>query len=141
MQLSNVKVNWAIVQKTDSDGNWRIDAYPSKKDLAILKKKGVNIKTDDDGVEYISCKRKSQSNAGKDISPPFVVDASNQVYKGLIGNGSTCNISMSFYEWEYMKKTGVSCWLEAVQVLDLVEFNPSPFEAVGDGIKSDDLPF
>lgn len=137
MFFKNVKVNWAIVQDSDENGNWRLDAFPNAEEIKELEGYGVPIKKDESsGAPFVNCKRKNKSNAGKIIMPPVVVDASNAPYEGLIGNGSICNVAVSIYDWEYMGKKGSACWLTAVQVVTLETYNASPFEAVGEPLVS-----
>lgn len=54
-----------------------------------------------------------------------VVDAKKKPMKALIGIGSKVNVAFSFYEY----KNGVSLWLHAIQVLDLV-----PYTGGNDGV-------
>lgn len=60
-----------------------------------------------------------------------------------IGWGTIANLSVSTYVWTYKKDKGVKLNLDAVQILDLVEFTGSnPFEATDEGsFKAPSNPF
>lgn len=151
--FKNATVQWAIVGNPDADGLWRVDIYASDAELKELEAMGVPIKENDKegdpmfGKKFAYAKRKSKSQAGTAISPPTVVDSKRNAFSGLIGNGSVCNVRVSIYDWTYLKKSGKNIWLEAIQVVDLVEYGgDSGFDEVPDGFAAEgsateDIPF
>lgn len=80
------------------------------------------------GLVTIKFKRKETSNKGNLIPPPLVIDSKRNPWDEdtLIGNGSKVKIKFSAYGWDAVTGTGrgLSLWLEALQVVDLV-----PYEA------------
>lgn len=124
--VSNAKVRWAKVQKPEDafgKDQWSIDVYPSAADAEKLRGAGLQLK-DGEGGPFITAKRNAKSKKGNDISPPRVVDADKRPFGGLIGNGSTCNVIISVYPWTFGTRKGMGAWLEAVQVVDLVQYSP-----------------
>jgi hypothetical protein len=54
---------------------------------------------------------------------PAVFDTASQRIQGkIIGNRSKVAVAFRPYDWAYKGKVGVSCWLEAVMLVELVEF-------------------
>lgn len=144
MILKNVKVKWAKLIKPDEmSGKWSIDMYLTAEQLAEVQAEGIEPRIDKEGVPCITAARKPKSNKGTEIQPPRVVDIGRQPFKGAIGNGSLCNVIVSFYDWTFQKKTGRGVWLEAVQVVDLKEHVGREDFGVPEGadINEDDLPF
>ena len=79
-------------------------------------------------------------------SPPKVVDSNNTpMHNTLIGNGSLVNVKFSPYEWTFGNKQGIGLDLQAVQVVDLVEYSTGEedFEPVSGGYQAsdEDIPF
>ena len=60
--------------------------------------------------------------------PVMVVDTYGNPLTGLIGNGSKCNVQCSVRSWEFNGNKGRTADLEAIQILELVEY-----ESTGDG--------
>lgn len=145
MILKNAKVKWAKLIKPDEmSGKWSINLYLTNEQLESLKAERIEAKVDKDGVPFIQATRKPKSSKGADIEPPRVVDIERKPFTKSIGNGSICNVIVSFYDWEFNKKEGRAVWLEAVQVVDLKDYAGSEDfdEPVGAAMKNeDDLPF
>lgn len=145
MILNNAKVKWAkLIQPDEMSGKWSIDLYLTAEQLEAVKAEGIEPKTDKEGTPFIYAARKPKSNKGTEIPPPRVVDMERKPFKGAIGNGSVCNVIVSFYDWTFQKKTGRGVWLEAVQVVDLKEYaGREDFDGVPAGaeINEDGLPF
>jgi hypothetical protein len=78
------------------------------------------------GLVIIKFKRKETSNKGNIIPPPLVIDSQRNPWPAdtLIGNGSKARIKFSPYGWDAVTGTGrgLSLWLEALQVIDLVPY-------------------
>ncbi len=145
MILKNAKVKWAKLIKADEmSGKWSINLYLSSEQMEAVRKEGIEPKIDKDGVPFIQATRKPKSSKGTEIDPPRVVDIDRKPFTKNIGNGSTCNVIVSFYDWTFNKKEGKGVWLEAVQVVDLKEYTGTEDfdEPVGAEMKNeDDLPF
>ena len=80
--------------------------------------------------------------------PPKVVDSKlNPIVDVFVGNGSKVNVSYRPFEWSFGNKSGVSAGLNSIQVLDLIEYNPSGSSsefAIEDGYTNDidnNIPF
>ena len=149
--VKNARVKWAKVFEPDSTfppARWSVNVYPNEQDKNALLKLGVQFRTDEkDGGEFFTAKRNVETNAGKKLTPPRVVDAHKQAFAEAIGNGSVCNIIVNVYPWTFGKKKGMGAWLEAVQVVEHVAYQVGErvdFEAVpsnaGDN-EDESLPF
>ena len=53
---------------------------------------------------------------------PRLIDQNKQDINLAVGNGSQVRVQCSEYEWEYAGKSGKSLDLQAVQVIELVEY-------------------
>jgi hypothetical protein len=85
----------------------------------------INNKDDDFG-DYVTFKRKVLRTDGTTNYPPVIKDSQNNNWSGkLIGNESVVTIKGRPYTWTWNKKDGVSADLMGLQVVDLVEFEPS----------------
>lgn len=151
--VRNARVKWAKVFNPDATfppARWSINVYPGAIDAAALRKLGLLLRTDEkDGDEFFVAKRYTESKAGKKIDPPRVVDAHKKPFTEDIGNGSVCNVIVNVYPWEFGKKSGISAWLEAVQVVEhvayvhaeRVDFDDAPETVAASGANDNDLPF
>ena len=87
---------------------------------------GMKVKESGNGTFTVSVRRKSETNDGRPMDPVRVVDANKAPLDGnvrrKIGNGSKGNVIVWAAPYEYMKKTGITFSLTAVQVTDLVEY-------------------
>ncbi len=118
------KCKWAKVQTPDTayTPQWSIDMILEADVAQELEKLGIPVKTDKDGDMMIKVKRNVTAKSGKPNDPPEVVDSAGNAFTSLIGNGSTVTVSMAIFEWSHAGRTGVTCFLNRVQVVDLVEF-------------------
>jgi hypothetical protein len=139
--LKNVRCNWASViePNTKFEPTWEIEAELNDEQAAMFADAGVRLKESDDGIKLLRFKRKVSGNkrggGTYNNRPPKVVDAHKQPFTKLIGNGSLVNIAYSLKAWEMMGNSGVKADLNAVQVLELVEFNgggADEFDDIGD---------
>ena len=53
---------------------------------------------------------------------PRLLDQNKQDVNLAVGNGSKVRVQCNEYEWEYAGKEGKSLDLQAVQIIDLVEY-------------------
>ena len=120
---------WAFLNKK----NEMSDAYQmdvtklDKKSVQTLKDLGIPVKKDEadpkeDGYKGYYVTLKSAKFA------PKVFDAKKKAVppEVLIGNGSVVKVSTTPYEWKFKGKSGISGNLNAVQVLNLVEYKGGP---------------
>ena len=125
--LREVRCQWASViePNTKFEHRWEIDAILSDEQAAQLVDLGLKIK-DDKGVKTYRFKRKcggtKRDGTPYKLSPPNVVDAAKVKFEKLIGNGSLVNIGYSIRKGEMMGTPFCKGDLDAVQVLELVEY-------------------
>lgn len=111
--------NLIVILDDDSADKWKAsDKFPKFKrnkdhDLVL-----------EDGKKLIKLSKTATFGyQGSPKKPVIVVDTYGNPYTGLIGNGSVCNIQCSVHDWENKTGKGSTASLEAVQILDLVEFS------------------
>ena len=63
----------------------------------------------------------------------MVVDSSNKRFTGLIGNGSKVNVKVGVGHYNFQGRKGVNAYLNAIQIVELVEFKSNPIFDVVDG--------
>jgi len=86
---------------------------------------GFRLKQDPNGVVTLRAKRYVRLDDGTEMAPPVVVDCENNPWpesRGLIGNGSRCNVKVRAKYTTYQGVEGLSCFLEGLQVLDHVPY-------------------
>jgi len=143
MPVLNGKAYWASISNpnTTFEPVWTIDLSvdADNKKKAIDSGLAVKNKGDDRG-DFVTIKRKVHSKNGNQNNPPSLKDSQKRDIKGtLIGNGSDVNVLYKTYEWSYAGKKGIGADLQAVQVLNLVEYSEGEdFDVVPDGYKSGD---
>lgn len=138
--IRNVEIHWAKLDPANpvdpfDTGKlvWELQMRTADKAVAKeWKALGFSVKPwENDGATYYICtvKKLARSNAGKDLTPPRVVDGKLQpVDPTIIGNGSVANIQVSPREWKVGGKSGVVLDLMAVQITKLVEYTGSNLE-------------
>ncbi len=138
--FNNVKVMWAKLQEDNPEApyqgegvsNWTIqavldDAQADKyKGTDLFPKFKRNQEHDlvlEDGLRQVKLKKSATFGVGgKPKRPVVVVDEFGNKFTDLIGNGSVCNIQCSAHVWTRDGKQNTSLELQAVQVVDLVEY-------------------
>ena len=83
--------------------------------------KGHTVKQMDEGPALI-IKRKVNGPNGMVRNAPRLLDQNKQDVNLAGGNGSKVRVQCNEYEWEYAGKEGNSLDLQAVQIIDLVEY-------------------
>ena len=83
--------------------------------------KGHTVKQMDEGPALI-IKRKVDGPNGMVRNAPRLLDQNKQDVNLAVGNGSKVRVQCNEYEWEYAGKEGKSLDLQAVQIIDLVEY-------------------
>jgi hypothetical protein len=146
VKLSNVRVAWARVirpgkaYEETAPPEWTVNMYVTPEDADLLQAHGCTPATDKEGHEYYRAKRKTVTKAGQAMKPPVVVDKRKAPFTEEIGNGSICNIVVTPFPWTKGKKSGVTLFLQVVQVLDHVTVGYDPtdlLDAEGDGDATD----
>ena len=83
--------------------------------------RGHNVKQMDEGPALV-IKRKVNGPNGMIRNAPRLLDQNKQEVNLAVGNGSKVRVQCNEYEWEYAGNTGKSLDLQAVQIIDLVEY-------------------
>ena len=121
---------WASITRPNEkfEPRWRVDVALSDKDAEEFKSKGVNLKEsviEDKSVKnLVTFKRKVSKANGDRNSQPTLVDAEKKPLDKIVGNGSKVKVMYKSYDWNYKGKTGTGLDLQAVQVVDLIEYQP-----------------
>ena len=74
----------------------------------------------------------------KSINIPKAYLANRQTFDGLIGDGSTIRANVWVKKWEHKGKKGLSIWLSAYVITNLVEYAVTDSDALFEGLP--DLP-
>ena len=121
---------WASITSPNEkfEPMWRVDVALSDKDAEEFKSKGVNLKEsvieDKTVSNLVTFKRKVSKANGDRNSQPTLVDAEKKPLDKIVGNGSKVKVMYKSYDWNYKGKTGTGLDLQAVQVVDLIEYQP-----------------
>jgi hypothetical protein len=83
--------------------------------------RGHTIKQMDEGSAIV-VKRKINGPNGMVRSAPRLLDQNKQEVNLAVGNGSKVRVQCNEYAWEYAGKAGKSLDLQAVQIVDLIEY-------------------
>ena len=83
--------------------------------------RGHKVKQMDEGPALI-IKRKVNGPNGMVRNAPRLLDQNKQEVNLAVGNGSKIRVQCNEFEWEYAGNTGKSLDLQAVQIIDLVEY-------------------
>lgn len=127
---------WASITRPNEkfEPMWRVDLSVSDKDAEEFKSKGINVKEsviDDKTIKnMITFKRKVSKANGDRNSQPTLVDAEKKPLDKIVGNGSKVKVMYKSYDWNYKGKKGTGLDLQAVQVVDLIEYQPKEDFAV-----------
>lgn len=126
--------HWAKVHKPTQDDKG-IDQYTIDLSIDSATKKtleALNISVKN-AVTGVGVKEKKPDDTRGDFVSlktsikPKVVDSKKQAIPEttLIGNGSKVKVKTHVYDWKFKNRSGSSLGLDAVQVLDLVEYTTS----------------
>ena len=83
--------------------------------------RGHKVKQMDEGPALV-IKRKVNGPNGMVRNAPRLLDQNKQEVNLAVGNGSKIRVQCNEFEWEYAGNTGKSLDLQAVQIIDLVEY-------------------
>lgn len=122
------KAFWAHVTEVNKlSQKFQMDLSIDEETAKALEAKGVEIKTNDRDDEG-----KPENHRGKYVTlkseyPPKLFDAKkNEITKKtLVGNGSVINVATHVYDWKFGRDTGTSLGLDAIQLVELVEYKDS----------------
>jgi len=130
---------WASLTRPNEkfEPMWRIDLSVDSKSAEDLKSQGIAVAetTVDEKVipNIIKFKRKVKKANGEKNSQPQLVDADKKPFDKIVGNGSKVKVMYKPYEWNFKGKKGIGLDLQAVQVMDLVEYKPKEDFSVESG--------
>jgi hypothetical protein len=122
---------WASLTRPNEkfEPMWRIDLAVDDATASTFKTNGFAVgetKSDDKVVSNIlRFKRKVSKANGDKNQQPQLVDAEKKPIDKIVGNGSKVKVMYKSYDWNFKGKKGKGLDLQAVQVLDLVEFTPN----------------
>lgn len=142
MAIVEGKAYWASITRPNEkfEPMWRLDLAVDDATASEFQKEGITIGetvVDNETIKnVIKFKRKVSKANGDKNQPPQLVDAEKKPLDKIVGNGSKVKVMYKSYDWNYKGKTGKGLDLQAVQVLDLVEYTPKEDFSV-EGTSSD----
>ncbi len=138
MAIVEGKAYWASITRPNEkfEPMWRVDLAVDDATASEFQKEGFTIgetTVNDETIKnIIKFKRKVSKANGDRNQQPQLVDAEKKPLDKIVGNGSKVKVMYKSYDWNYKGKTGKGLDLQAVQVLDLVEYTPKEdFEVEG----------
>jgi|TARA_R100000656_G_scaffold61366_1_gene47381 hypothetical protein len=150
MSVISGQAYWAHViapnTKFNPDGEWSIEICNlNAKNKKVAEADGLTIKNKgDERGDFVTLKQYARSKDGS-FRPMTVKDSERNVFPSSkrIGNGSSVNAS--YFPKPYTQYGGgVKGYLNAVQVVDLVEYNVDEFDVVEGGYvnnEAEEIPF
>jgi hypothetical protein len=130
MAIVEGKAYWASITRPNEkfEPMWRIDLAVDDATASEFQKQGFSIgetTIDNQTIKnIIKFKRKVSKANGDKNQQPQLVDAEKKPLDRIVGNGSKVKVMYKSYDWNYKGKTGKGLDLQAVQVIDLVEYTP-----------------
>ena len=121
---------WASLTRPNEkfEPMWRLDLAVDDKTAEDFKSQGISVGEtviDEQTISNIvRFKRKVSKANGDKNTQPTLVDANKEPLDKIVGNGSKVNVMYKSYPWNFKGKTGIGLDLQAVKVLDLVEYIP-----------------
>ena len=121
---------WASLTRPNEkfEPMWRIDLAVDDATAEDFKSQGISVGEtviDEQTISNIvRFKRKVSKANGDKNTQPTLVDANKEPLDKIVGNGSKVNVMYKSYPWNFKGKTGIGLDLQAVKVLDLVEYIP-----------------
>jgi hypothetical protein len=122
---------WASITRPNEkfEPMWRIDLAVDDATASEFQKQGFSVGettiNDETIKNIIKFKRKVSKANGDKNQQPQLVDSEKKPLDKIVGNGSKVKVMYKSYDWNYKGKTGKGLDLQAVQVLDLVEYTPN----------------
>ena len=121
---------WASLTRPNEkfEPMWTIDLSVDEKSANELKEQGIKVgetTVDETTIpNIVKFKRKCSKANGDKNTQPQLVDASKNPLDKIVGNGSKVKVMYKPYEWNFKGNKGMGLDLQAVQVIDLVEYTP-----------------
>lgn len=136
-----------VTPDTKYESVWKVDIILTEQLYNEFGEVGFNVRKkdykDDKGEQFIiTSKRKTHKRNGDPMYPPNIYDANAQRWDNSIniGNGSILNYQVAAQYREVNGKIHLPLYLNAVQVVKLVEYQGSPFGKVSSP-DSEEVPF
>ena len=152
MILKNVELYWAKLSPSNHDmgfsgdkPQWNVQMRVRTKEQAEeWKGLGLNPKIDEDdaGTYYkISAYKEAIKKDGTANKPVAVIGPDLMPLEDVsaIGNGTTANVKLRSFDWEFNGKKGLGIRLEAIQVIKQVVYAQASEDA-GFGFEALDVP-
>ena len=122
---------WASIinpnTKFDTNGVWSIDVCnldERNKNTALEDNLVIKNKNDSRG-NFITIKRKvRRKDGGLNIAPTVLNIDKKPLTNIVIGNGSKVKVTYNPYNWKFAGSSGTSADLIAVQVIELITYDP-----------------
>ena len=151
MAVLSGKAHWASISSPISAFKpvWQVDLAVEGVELEKAKEMGLTIMNkDDDRGEFVRIKRKVYRKDGSKNKSPILKDSKNHVLSEVnVGNGSDVRVLFKSFDWEYAGKKGIGADLQAMQVINLIEYEAGEdFDVIDDGyiasnaFDDDDIP-
>jgi len=121
---------WASLTRPNQkfEPMWRIDLAVDDATAEDIRSQGISVGEtviDEQTISNIvRFKRKVSKANGDKNTQPNLVDAGKQTLDKIVGNGSKVKVMYRPYEWNFKGKKGIGLDLQAVQVMDLIEYLP-----------------
>lgn len=146
------KAYWAFINKrSDMSGKYQLElSHLGPKAREFLEEKGISVKKDSKEKDgELNENYKGYFVTCKSDYKPKTKSAKLQLWPDdlLLGNGTVVNVKTHVYPWVFRNektgkvvKTGDSLGLDAVQVLDLVEYERKEFDDGFEEVEGFELP-
>jgi len=125
---------WASIKtpNTTFEPMYTINLVVDQETADDFASRGHSVKQMDEGPALV-IKRKVNGPNGMVRSAPRLLDQNKQEINLAVGNGSKVRVQCNEYAWEYAGKAGKSLDLQAVQIVDLVEYKAEDGSEFFDG--------
>ena len=121
---------WASLTRPNEkfEPMWRIDLAVDDKTAEDFRSQGISVGetvVDEQTISnIIRFKRKVQKANGDKNQQPTLVDGGKKPLDKIVGNGSKVKVMYRPYDWNFKGKKGKGLDLQAVQVVNLIEYTP-----------------
>ena len=114
---------WASIKEpnTTFEPMYTVNLVVDEETADSFATRGHTIKQMDEDSAIV-IKRKVNGPNGMVRSAPRLLDQNKQEVSLAVGNGSKVRVQYNEYDWEYAGKAGKGLDLQAVQIVDLVEY-------------------
>ena len=126
---------WSILVEVDDDNRKTIEGA------------NLTISNKDDIGDFVRLKRKVFKQDGTKKTPPKVVDSQNNPWNSdkKIANGSTVTVKVTPFKYDgnSSRPAGISANLDAVQIVNFIEYQSQDFAPVNGGYvqETEEVPF